>query len=173
MSSDADLVTAVRTGQRAAYAALVDRYERAVQAAAMEILRHHHAAQDVAQDAFVIAYRKLGSLRDAAAFGSWVIRIARREAVRAARRRREGSATVLEDLPAPQRNGRLDETSETLLKHVLALPEQERVVVMLRYFSSYSVQQIAEATGRPVGTVTKQLSRAHERLRQWLKDVDP
>lgn len=173
MRSDSDLVTAVLAGERSAYAELVQRYERAVHAAAMEILRNHHSAQDVAQEAFVTAYRKLGSLHEGAAFGGWVLRIARRLAVRATRQRiRPVPIESSGDVPAQQRNGRLDETSEMLLKHVLRLPEQERVAVMLRYFSSRSVQEIAEATRRPVGTVTKQLSRAHERLREWLRGVE-
>lgn len=166
-------MTAVLAGERSAYAELVQRYERAVQAAAMEILRNHHSAQDVAQEAFVTAYRKLGQLQEGAAFGGWVLRIARRLAVRAGRQRlRPVSIESSGDVPAPSCNGRLDEESEMLLKHVLRLPEQERVVVMLRYFSSRSVQEIAEATRRPVGTVTKQLSRAHERLREWLRGVE-
>jgi DNA-directed RNA polymerase specialized sigma24 family protein len=44
------------------------------------------------------------------------------------------------------------------------------VVVALRHFDGHSVQQIADVTDRPVGTVTKQLSRAHQRLRQWLEE---
>ena len=66
MQTDAELVEAVLRGDRPSFAMLVQRHERAVMAAAMGILQDHHAAQDVAQDAFVSAYQQLGSLRDGA-----------------------------------------------------------------------------------------------------------
>lgn len=174
MQPDSDLVAAVLAGDRSAYAKLVRRYERMVHAAALEVLRNHHAAQDAAQDAFVAGYRHLGSLREAGAFGAWILRIARHEAVRLARQRsRMPLAESSREIPAPQRNGQLDDASQQLLDRVSRLPEQERVVLMLRYFGSHSVQEVARMTSRPVGTVTKQLSRAVARLRAWLGDVEP
>jgi RNA polymerase sigma-70 factor (ECF subfamily) len=143
-----------------------------VHAATLQVLRNHHAAQDASQEAFVAGYRHLGSLRDAAAFGAWILRIARHEAVRMARQRsRMLTVEPSSQIPAPACNGRLDESSQVLLERVSRLPQQERVVLMLRYFGSHSVQEIAEATGRPLGTVTKQLSRAVARLRAWLGDM--
>ncbi|MHC4184765.1 MAG: RNA polymerase sigma factor [Planctomycetota bacterium] len=55
---------------------------------------------------------------------------------------------------------------------MLKLPESEKQVVMLRYFSGQSVREVAEMLGRSVGTVTKQLSRAHKRLRNTLKESE-
>ena len=71
---------------------------------------------------------------------------------------------------APSRNGRLDEPSRHLNRAAQSLPMQERLVVTLRYFNGHSVQQIADLTGRPLGPVTKQLSRAYTRLRAMLRD---
>lgn len=68
-----------------------------------------------------------------------------------------------------QQNGRLDKTTEQVLKAVLALPRQEQRVVMLRYFKGHTVRDIATILDRPVGTVTKQLSRARARLRKQLE----
>lgn len=68
-------------------------------------------------------------------------------------------------------NGRSDELLEELFRAVSRLPERQRRIVLLRYFDGLSVREVAEATGRPVGTVTKYLSRAHRRLRQLLKDT--
>ncbi len=174
MATDSDLVSAVLAGDRGAYAHLVGRYERAVHAAALRVLRNHHTAQDAAQEAFLAGFRHLGSLRDGATFGAWILRIAQREAVRAARRGpRMSTVDSSSDVPAPQCDGHLDESQQLLLERVSDLPEQERVVLMLRYFGSHSVQEIARMTGRPLGTVTKQLSRAVARLRGWLGDVEP
>ena len=63
----------------------------------------------------------------------------------------------------------MDEQKQWLLNRVRQLPKHERLIVSLRYFDGHGVQEIAQITGRPVGTVTKQLSRALERLRRDLQ----
>ena len=170
VESDAELVEAVVAGDRAAYATLVGRYEKAVRAVATHVLGDYHAAEDVAQDAFVIAYEKLSTLRDASVFGTWIRRIARHRALRAARKASRSEPLVRDAEPtAESRDGRLDDRSRMLLDAVARLPEHEQRVVTLRYFDGHSVQDIAHMTGRPVGTITKQLSRAQARLRNQLK----
>ncbi len=64
-----------------------------------------------------------------------------------------------------------NEPFEDLVKSVGRLPEHEQEVVIFHYIDAYSVAEVAELTGRPVGTVTKQLSRAISRLREWLAEV--
>ena len=155
------------------FAELVERYDRAVRSLAMNVLTDHHAAQDAAQEAFLVAYRKLGSLRNGRAFGPWLLRIARRQATRMARRRpRASQLETLTDVPAGERDGRLDEESRRLLAEVMRLPEHERDVLMHKHFGGHDVRSIAKMTGRPVGTVTKQLSRAYARLRRRLRDLE-
>lgn len=169
MESDRQLVKAARKGDRPSFAKLIERYEWTVRAVTLNVLKDRHEASDAAQEAFVIAYRKLRTLRKASAFGAWLMKIARREALRLAKRRRR--LMPLEDaegMACPEDNGHLCEEHEQLLAAVERLPRHERAVVMLRHFDGRPVDQIAEMTGRPVGTVTKQLSRAHKRLRQQL-----
>lgn len=169
MRSDAELVGAVLAGDREAFADLVRRYERAARAVAVDVVGDHHAAQDAAQEAFIAAYEKLGSLRDGAVFGSWMLKIVRNHALNWVRRRsRQPALELLRDPPACGQDGRLEQASQRLLAAVTRLPEHERVVVMLRYFDGHGVRAIAEMTGRPVGTVTTQLSRARDRLRGQL-----
>src|SRR3954470_4729101 len=81
-ASDAELVRAVvAAGGERGFAQLVGRHERSVRAAAYAVSRDRHAAEDAAQEAFVVAYRAIAELRDGAAFGGWVRRIARRQAL--------------------------------------------------------------------------------------------
>ena len=174
MRSDAELVEAALQGEREAFGVLVHRYRRAACAAATDVLGDPHAAQDAAQDAFVAAYEKLGALRTGSAFGPWVVRIARRRALDMVRRQRP--AVSLErtgDPPDCRGNGQLDEPSRLVLAAVMALPPHERRAVMLRYFEGLAVEEIARIAGRSVGTVSKQLTRARERLRKRLKDLEP
>jgi RNA polymerase sigma-70 factor (ECF subfamily) len=169
VQSDAELVEAVLGGDRASFAILVQRYERAVLGVALGILGDYHAAQDVAQDALVTAHRKLGTLENPERFASWLLRIARRRAIDAGRRR---ARRRQEDLPldaiAVSADGQLDDAAQEVFEAVSRLPGRERQLIMHRYCDALSVQQIAEATGSPVGTVTKYLSRARARLRKLL-----
>lgn len=167
ISSDESLVTsALGAGGASAFGQLVRRYERAVRATCLAVLRDHHLASDAAQEAFVAAYRSLGSLRDRAAFGAWLTTIARNRAIRCARNRRF-DAPLDSCLRMPVASAGDD---HEVLAAVAALPEHERVVIMLRYFEKHEVGAIAAILGRPVGTVTKQLSRALGRLRRALAE---
>ena len=174
MRSDAELVEAALQGEREAFGVLVHRYRRAACAAAADVLGDPHAAQDAAQDAFVSAYEKLGALRAGSAFGPWVVRIARRRALDMVRRQRPAVSLERRGDPADYRdNGQLDEQSRLVLSAVMALPPHERRAVMLRYFEGLAVEEIARIAGRSVGTVSKQLTRARQRLRKRLKDLEP
>jgi len=171
--SDAELVQETLNGRRDAFAELVRRYERSVRAAAMSIVKKPDAADDIAQDAFVRAWQQLANLRNPKVFGMWLIQITRRCAFDSLKKQRSLKLSDgLDRLPSHQRNGQLDEKNQHLLETVQTLPETERQVVMLRYFGPHSVNQLANVLNRSVGTVTKQLSRAHRRLRNQLKESD-
>lgn len=87
MRSDTELVKAALEGQKKAFASLVSRYEVVVLAVALGVLGNHHSAQDAAQDAFLKAFEKLGTLRKAEVFRPWLLKIAKRCAIDIARRK--------------------------------------------------------------------------------------
>jgi len=168
--TDAELVNAVLDGKKQAFAVLVKRYERVVRAVALDILGDYHSATDASQDAFVKAYEQLAGLRKPEAFGPWLTKITRRCALDSVRRKPK-EAQIKAKIAASMESfdGQLDEEKQRLLAAVVTLPKAENQVVMLRYFSGHSVKDVAEIAGRSVGTVTKQLSRAHKRLRNILE----
>ena len=170
MNRDADLVRLVLNGHPEEFAALVRRYERTVFAVAAAVLRDSHRAHDAAQEAFLTAYAKLRSLRNPSAFGTWVLKIVHRKAVRMARRPAQTVSNPERIQPVDPGDKYLDDAAEGLLEAVGRLPAHERAAVLLRYFERCSVKDIADRTGRPVSTVTKQLSRAHRRLRERLEE---
>jgi RNA polymerase sigma-70 factor, ECF subfamily len=174
MKSDSDLVKAVLEGDRDAYSCLFERHERSVQAVALSILGDFHSAQDVVQETFLTAYKKLGELRNGALFGPWIRKIARRQAIEISRsvKRREDAKQQIQNENAASDDGEIDALNRNLLDAVMRLPEHERTVVMLRYFDNHSTKVISEITGRPIGTVTMQLSRAHARLYKLLKGIE-
>jgi RNA polymerase sigma-70 factor, ECF subfamily len=171
MASTAEqLVANVRRGDHAAFAELVRLHERSVLAACVSILGTEDAARDACQESFVVAFERLAQLRESAAFGGWILQIARRTAIGISRRRRRERATDHEALTQfEQRSSRFNAELLDVLEGVNRLPRHERDAVLLHYFDHPSVEEVARATNRSVGTVTKQLTRARERLRQWLE----
>jgi RNA polymerase sigma-70 factor (ECF subfamily) len=102
MRSDQDLVDAVFNGDRAAFAVLVERYERPVRSVAIVILGNTDSADDVAQDAFTTSYERLATLTNRSAFRAWILKIAQRTAyqmVREQARNRAVANTTLEHSP--------------------------------------------------------------------------
>jgi len=168
--TDAELVNAVLSGEKDLFAELVKRYERPVRAVALDVVGDYHSATDVSQDAFVRAYERLAGLRKPEAFGPWLMKITHRCALDSARRRPKETQLETKIAAAIENpDGRLDEDKQRLLAAVIKLPGAEKQVVMLRYFGDNSVNDVADLLGRSVGTVTKQLSRAHRRLRRILE----
>jgi RNA polymerase sigma-70 factor (ECF subfamily) len=189
-SDDRTIVDAVLAGDRNAFRILVDREGPAVVASCARVLGDRGEAEDVAQEAFVIAYRSLGTWRADGAFGAWLSRIAIRLAVRRAQSRRQiawlDPLAAEADQPNQDRFrtmsvGDAVDPAHTLLRterdaHIRAavasLDEPYREVVALRFFAERSLQEIAEATGRPLGTVKTHLHRGLGRLRRALEETD-
>ncbi len=170
MASDAQLVTRVRLGDVEAFGQLAERYERSLLAIALAKLRNFHEAEDVVQATLLLAFRRLETLRDEGKFGPWLIQIAQCQVVEAARARQIPVSLSWEDSShrtADEGNCQAWIENEYLLGLVARLPDHERVLVGLRYFDGHSMAEIATISTRPIGTVTKQLSRAISRLRAW------
>lgn len=170
MDSDAELVCRVRRGDVESFGLLCRRYERTLLSVALAETRDIHVAEDVVQETLLLAFRKIDSLRDDAKFGSWLIMIARRQVAEAVRAPRMALSVPANDAEPESAVNTEVETwidHEHLLALVGRLPERERILIGLRHFDGLSVSQIAAITSRPVGTVTKQLSRAIARLRGW------
>jgi RNA polymerase sigma-70 factor (ECF subfamily) len=128
------------------------------------------AAEDVVQETLLLAFRRLKMLRDEGKFGPWLMQIARRQVVEAIRARRDPVAVRVvnsEHDVAQNDNSQIWIEHEHLLTLVAQLPDHERVLIGQRYFDGHSMAEIAAITSRPIGTVTKQLSRAIARLRLW------
>jgi len=169
LNSDAELVKWALAGQKEAFGLLAERYAKAARAVAINICRDGHAASDICQDALLRAYRGLATLRKPARFGPWLMQITRRSALDHIKRQSKTAGLRPEAADRlPGRNGQLDKDNAELLAAVMKLRRPERQVVMLRYFGQNSVRDVAKILDRSVGTVTKQLSRAHKRLKRIL-----
>ncbi|MBI5095982.1 MAG: sigma-70 family RNA polymerase sigma factor [Candidatus Hydrogenedentes bacterium] len=166
-STDQSLVAQVLSGQRESFNTLVRRYMRMVEAVAYARSRNHADAEDVAQETFVRAFTSLHTLRDTERIGAWLAVIARNVCAqvraRAERRRElERSAEVSE--PAPASDLEQKETEELLRRHLDALDDEQREILMLRYFAGHSVVDVAKILDVSPAAAAKRLQRARETL---------
>jgi RNA polymerase sigma-70 factor (ECF subfamily) len=181
LSADRAVVDRVLSGDREAFREIVDREGPALVRACHRVLGDLHEAEDAAQEAFVMAYRSLGQWRQEGALGAWLARIAVRIALRRAQRRpvvtwldpaNPGSADVAGALDPASVAVRMERAAE--VREALArLDEPYREVVALRFFGDLSLSEIAEQTGRPLGTVKTHLHRGLSRLKLALDGVAP
>ncbi|MFO1096160.1 MAG: sigma-70 family RNA polymerase sigma factor [Planctomycetaceae bacterium] len=173
MQSTARLVTAAQRGDRDAFAELVRRYERVVVMTAWAVVRDFHAAEDIAQDSFLHAYDSLLSLRRPESFGSWLLKSTHRAAVRRSRRQRHDVPldTIVEP-PVDVAESEWHVEFQAIAHVIGRLTVHEREVIVFRYVNGLSVAEIADATDRPIGTVSKQISRALQRLREIFTGIE-
>lgn len=172
---DHAFIRALRTGDRDAFDQLVEREMRSVYQASLRILGRPDDAEDVTQEAFVAAYRSIRTFRGEGTARAWLIRIASRLAFRRLAQRRptaplEGvsDAVVASSEGEPTRLVVRAETEQSVRLAVSALSDPYREVVALRFFGDLALAEIADVTGRPLGTVKTQLRRGLERLRPGL-----
>jgi len=163
--------------QQAAFAILVERFEQMAIATALPASEDLDAARDACQEAFLVAWRTLPSLREPAAFGGWLKRLVRTQCARA-RRRRGASAEVSESAsdPAEVPESASDpaelvsrhETLRLILRAVGELPAVEREAVTLFYFLGEPLRVVAQVLGLSVGNAGKRVYEARLRLRRRL-----
>lgn len=172
MTPDSELVRKAKLRDCDAITELIQRYESTVFATSMSILRDHHLAEDVTQEALFAALANLDSLREPDRFGGWLIVSTRRLAIRASKKssRQRPAELEVESVSTPANSWSFEDFE--LMNLVSTLPQHEQSVVFLKNFRGYTAAEISKIVGRPVGTVTKQLSRAYARLREQLEEIE-
>ena len=165
---DRDLVEAAQRGDQAAFVDLVKSRGDGLFAIAQRILRDVDRAEDALQDALVIAWRDLRSLRDPDRFDPWVHRLLTNVCIEQARRERRratnlrvvsfGNPAAPDDLSGIADRDQLDRAFRWLA------PE-ERAILVLRYYIGYEPTDIAELLGIPAGTVRSRLHHANRAMR--------
>ena len=162
-SPESALVAAVRAGDRDAFARLYESFSPLVHGVLLARVPYDEVS-DLVQDVFLVAFRKLGSLRDATRFGPWVAMIARNRAMDFHRRKRE-TEELREEVSRGA--GALDEAREAL-EIIRSLPEAYRETLVLRLVEGMTGPEIAERTGLQPASVRVNLHRGMKLLRERL-----
>ena len=169
---DRDLVEAAQRGDQEAFVDLVRLHGDRLYAIAHRILRDVDRAEDALQDALVIAWRDLPSLRDPDRFGGWIHRVLTNVCIGQATRER-GRIANLRVLPADGPAGPDEFLSvvdrDELDRAFRRLTPDERAVLVLHHFVGYPPSDIAELLGLPGGTVRSRLHHAHRAMRAALE----
>jgi len=174
---DEGLVRRAQQGDQAAFAGLVARYQRYVYNLAYRLLRDAQQAEDLAQEAFLRAWRGLGNFRGQARFTTWLYRIVTNLCYTHLKELRRELVVADDDLetltmPSAQEPPAAVEAAEQrafLHRQIAALPTKYRLVITLFYLQELSYQEIAQVLDLPLGTVKTHLFRARERLQQQLQ----
>lgn len=185
------LVKRVQAGDKAAFDLLVRKYQHKVVGLISRYIYDHHEALDVAQEAFVKAWRALPRFRGDSAFYTWLYRIAINTAKNhlVARSRRPPDTDVdaeeagyfsedsmLREIETPENVYFRDELQQSIDRVLKRLPEDLRVALTLREMEGMSYEEIAQIMGCPVGTVRSRIFRAREaidtEIAPMLRDYD-
>ena len=191
-SEDRELVLRCRRGEEAAFRRVLDKYRRPVFALVRRMVSDEEDARDLAQEAFIRAFRHLDQFDPERRFSSWLFRIANNLCIDHYRKRkldtvplarvREGEPEETWDLPDPGPGpGEIfsrRERGRRLLEAIESLPPRYRVVLLLRHQQGLAYEEIADSLDLPLGTVKARIHRAHRLLKErltrmgldWLSD---
>lgn len=179
-----ELVRRAKDGCRTSFGVLVNRYSRSVRRVARSICGDDARGDEAAQDAFLLAYRKLNRLEDVDAFRPWLMRITRNRALETIRRR-AGEPSRHEELDSIEHLGiaagwgtrspeRIAERRQRLLhvaKALDALSPEDREIIVLRDIEGVSGPEVAEVLGVHLNAAKSRLHRARLRLMAQLREV--
>lgn len=183
---DEQLVERVQRGDKAAFNLLVKKYQHKVVNLVARYVNNPGDVPDVAQEAFIKAYRALPTFRGESAFYTWLYRIAVNTAknyltsqgrrppssdVEADDAESYGGGEALQEVSTPENLALTDEIKRTVFAAIEALPEDLRTAITLRELEGLSYEEIAEIMDCPVGTVRSRIFRAREAIDKKLQPL--
>jgi RNA polymerase sigma factor (sigma-70 family) len=163
------VVTAAQRGDERALAALVSGSHPNVRRFARTLCASPEDAEDAAQEALVVLYRKIGTLRASAALASWMFRIVRNECIRRARHERSPAARAIRTELSAEDSALARLELRRIVAAIAALPAEQRTVLVLRDVQGLSGDDAARALGVSRAAMKSRLHRARELLRTELR----
>jgi RNA polymerase sigma-70 factor, ECF subfamily len=172
---DEELLREFLRGNRDAFGVLVRRHEDRLFAVALRMTGNRADALDATQDAFVAAFRRAGSFRGDAAFGTWLYRIAINASQDLLRKRRHETVQDVEDTEQSPASDHVEDSVTArvdIARALAALPEEYREAVAMHDLGGVPYEEIARITGAKMGTVKSRISRGRRQLAELLEHRD-
>ena len=163
--SEKQILEAVKKGDKESYGVIVKKYMQSAYYIALGFVHNQQDALDVSQDAFIRAFRKIKMFDTRKPFFPWFYRLMRNLCIDHLKRKRRAKEIPLDDVRILSAEEEDKELKKTLWKGIEELPLEQREVIILRYFRQLSYAEIAELTGKPLGTVMSSLYYAKKRLK--------
>jgi RNA polymerase sigma-70 factor (ECF subfamily) len=169
---DREAVLACQGGDRDAFDRLVERYQKDVYRLCYRYVNNHHDANDMAQEAFLRAYRAIARFRGDSAFSTWLYRIAVNTCLNFRSARKPDTSELPDSIPDQGETAvdhiERDQQSLRLREAVTRLPDRQRATLILKVYHELTHEEVAEVLGSSVGTVKANLFHALGNLRKQL-----
>jgi len=176
MAEEIDVIHQVLEGDVDSFRLLVQRYQKPVISMINNIINDQHMCEDVAQDVFLSAYKKLTSFDPARSdFSTWLFTIARNKSLNALKKKRALSMSQLPekaDLRNPSDELGEKEFFDELDRILQTLPARQKTAFVLAEFEKLSYAEIAQIEGVRIGTIKSRINRAKRKLRSALENLD-
>jgi RNA polymerase sigma-70 factor (ECF subfamily) len=173
MISDLELVARVAgSNDQAAFQLLVERHQSAIRGFLRRLASGDHGtADDLAQETFLAAYRKIHTLKSGGSINAWLHSIAYRQFLQYTRK--HARQQVVAEPPEQSHDPRDANDAEILVQRLMGfVSPEERACMTLAYSAGMSHPEISEVTNLPMGTVKSHIQRGKQKLQRWLEDHD-
>jgi RNA polymerase sigma-70 factor (ECF subfamily) len=176
MTEDTGIIRAVLEGDTESFRLLVQRYQKSVIRMIANLINDRHTCEDIAQEVFLAAYKKLSSFDPSrSSFSTWLFTIARNKSINAMKKRKILSVNKPPDNPdfsEPAESLIRDELFVKLDRALESLSPGHRRALVMAEFENMPYEQIAQIEGIRIGTVKSRINRAKHRLRSVLDGID-
>ena len=175
---DRELIEQFKNGNKQAFNLLVNKYRERVYSIVFRMLRNEDEAMDISQDVFVRVYKSLPKFRGDSSFYTWVYKIAVNLSInyinRDKHRKLEDLADYSYKMKAtrgnPDKEYENTELRQAIERATLSLPKKQRAIFVMRHYENLSHKEIAEITGKSVGSVKANYHHALQKLKEQLAD---
>jgi RNA polymerase sigma factor (sigma-70 family) len=169
-TGDIDVIEDILKGNVQAFETIVKKYQSMIFTLVIRLVNHREAAEEVAQDVFVKAYKSLHTFRRESNFKTWIYRIAYNESVNYLRAHQKNIKTTdlsdqeMGNIRDVQIEGNHADLAQIISESIMTLPEIDRIIITLYYYEDLPIKEIVKATGLTESNIKARLFRSRQKL---------
>lgn len=173
MEEEQEWIREVLSGNKQAYGQIIDKYKNPLYGTILRMTRNPHDAQDLVQEAFIKVYEQLDKYKATGSFSSWFYRVAINHCMDQFRKKQHKQSEIDTEMIQDHRHPEIiflkQEKSRQLERLIATLPEDERMIILLRYGQELSYQEISDVLDLSLSNVRNKLHRAKKKMRKTAK----